>query len=67
MMGSLRKCQKLEVEEHIDLEIERLGRKSEDEGEEESVFPGLVPNSQKPVSPVRSDGASPKNKVPWLQ
>jgi len=56
-----------QVEEHIDLEMERLGRKSEDEDEEQSVFPGLVPNSQKPVSQVLcSDGASPKNKVPTL-
>eukprot|EP00435_Cladocopium_sp_Y103_P039481 s1489_g10.t1 len=56
-----------EVEEHIDLEMERLGRKSSEEGDESKpIFPGLVP--QDPNSPVRRtpSAGSQSQKVPTL-
>ena len=56
-----------QVEEHIDMEMERLGRKSSDEGDESKpIFPGLVP--QDPYDQmIKSPSGSQQhdNKVPW--
>lgn len=55
-----------QVEEHIDLEMERLGRRSSEEVDESKpIFPGLVP--QDPSDQMITSPSSQQNnqKAPW--
>lgn len=55
-----------QVEEHIDLEMERLGRRfSEEVDESKPIFPGLVPQDPSDQMITSPSSQQNKEKAPW--
>ena len=61
-----------QVEDHIDLEMERLGRRSSEDGDddEKPIFPGLVPDGgqgSQMVAVPSLGGSRSKAKATWTK